>query len=529
MSIRKPTPIAQGNFSRTPFAHILMYVRNKKLHGTLEIRQDGNEISIYFRDGAPARVFSSESGKRLGEVLVELGKLTPQELQESLDEVGRTGELHGQAMVRMGFVDGATLVAGITEQMTSRMLTAFRLGNGDYAFYEGVDLIPTGPSELINLNSWALLMAGIRSHGADMNLSSYLGSLRDKSFFLTDPDVLADFRLNHEERMLCRKLLESPQDLISLRKWDAVDRHVMVGTLYVLLITKVLKVISPEEVETTKSQMPQSTLESLPPGEQMNTWPPEVKQMRDEIQEKAALVSTQNYYELLGVANDASTTDIRKAFFRLAKAYHPDRAAKPGLEDLRETLAYLFANLSEAQSTLLDLDSRESYDASISSGKHLNASAAEVTEESDEQRQVRLIIEADRYYQKALVLMRQNKNAEALELVEQAYERCPEEGEYKATRAFLKVSLGDDVTGEILTVFRDAIEHSPRSERCHFYYAQALKKDDRVEEAKLHFKKVVDLNPRNIEAAREIRLMEMRSRKSGVTKKSGFLGKFLNK
>ena len=527
MTPRKPKPIAQGNFAQTPFAHILVYVQNKRLHGTLEARQDAQEIYIYFRDGSPARVSSTEPGKRLGEVLEEMGKLTPHQLQESLEEVRRTGELHGQALVRMGFVDGATLVAGITEQAASRMLTAFQFTQGEYAFYEGVDLIPQGPSELINLNSKALLIAGVRNHGAGMSLAPYLASLKNKSFFLADVDELADFRFNAQERMLCRKLLESPQDLLSLKKWDAVDTHVVIATLYVLLITRTLKVISPEDVESTKSQMPQKTLESLPPEGRVNSWPPEVMAMREDIQRRAAQVSSQNYYELLGVEKAASTSDIRKAFFRLAKTYHPDRAAKPGLEDLRETLAYLFANLSEAQNTLLDLDSRESYDASIASGKTPQAAAGSAETESDEERQVRLVIEADRMYQKAQVLMRQNKNVEALELVERAYRNCPEEGEYIATRAYLKMTLGDDVTGEILTVFRGALEQSPRSEKCHYYYAQALKKDNRISEARQQFKKVVDLNPRNIDAAREIRLIEMRERNTGKQKKPGFFGKLL--
>ncbi|MBN2714459.1 MAG: DnaJ domain-containing protein [Deltaproteobacteria bacterium] len=527
MNYHKPKPIAQGNFSKTPFAHILVYVHNKRLHGTLAVRQEPHEVFVYFRNGSPARVSSTEPGKRLGEVLVEIGELTHAQLQESLAEVRRTGELHGQALVRMGFVDGATLVAGITEQMMARMLTVFQFGNGDYAFYEGVDLIPQGPSELIDLNSWALLMAGIRKYGKEMNLSPYLSSLTGKSFFLADVEGLRDFRFNSKERMLCRKLLESPQDMVSLTKWDALDRDVVVGILYVLLITKMLKVISPEEVANTQRQMSTQSLESLPPEQRQGSWPPEVQEMRDDIQNRAAKVSSQNYYELLGVAREATTADIRKAFFRLAKTYHPDRAAKPGLEDLRETLAYLFANLSEAQNTLIDLDSRENYDASIAAGRKPNTGEYDGLNESDEDRQVRTVIEADRMYQKAQVLMRLNKNAEALELIEQACRNCPEEGEYLATRAYLKMTIGDKVTGEMLSIFRSAIERNPKSERCHYYYALALKKDDRINEARQQFKKVVEMNPRNIDAAREIRLMEMRARNTGKNKKPGFFGKLL--
>ncbi len=526
MSAENRKPIARGNFRNTPFAHILVYLKNKALHGTLKIREEAHEILIYFRDGQPARVSSTEPGKRLGEVLVEMGKLSTTQLQESLAEMQQTGELHGQALVRLGFVDGATLVAGITEQMTQKMLVAFEFSEGEYAFYEGADLIPRGPSELINLNTWALLMAGIRKYGPELNLSPWLSSLKEKSFFLSDVGQLREFHFNSGERMLCRKLLESPQDLMSLRKWDAVDRNVVVGTLYVLLIARILKVILPEQVEETRSMMPSETLESLPPQSVQMSWPAEIQTMRDEIQTRAALVSSQTYYEILGVESDASTAEIRKAFFRLAKSYHPDRAAKPGVEDLRETLAYLFANLSEAQNTLIDIDARESYDASLAGGRH-GTGAHGTPVESDEERQVRLVIESDRMYQKAQVLMRKQNFEEALVMVEQALSNCPEEGEYMATHAYIKMQLGRDSTGDMLSVFRRAIEKSPKSEKCHYYFAHALKKSGRTNEAKQHFKTVVEINPRNIEAARELRLFEIRARNTGKNKKPGLLGKLL--
>ncbi|MBN2341449.1 MAG: DnaJ domain-containing protein [Deltaproteobacteria bacterium] len=524
MISNKPKPIAQGNFSKTPFAHILVYILTKELHGTLEVRDGARAISIYFRNGCPAKVQSTEPGMRLGEVLEQMGKLTPKQIQESLEEVKRTGELHGQALVRMGFVDGATLVAGITEQMIFKMITAFTFSTGEYAFYEGINLITKGPSELVSLDTLTLLMVGIRKYGPKLNLAPYLASLADKSFYVNDVEPLRKLRLDANERLICRKLLESPQDLMSLKKWDAVDVHVLQGVLYVLLITKTLKVISKEEVASSRVQLPQITLDSMPPEPEKSSYPPEVQAMRDEIQKRAALISSQNYYEMLGIERNAGNADIRKAFFKLAKNFHPDRSAKPGLEDLREALAYLFANLSEAHSTLNDIDSKGMYDASLSDTRTSPNSAGNV--ESDEEAEVRRIIEADRMYQKALVLMRQQKNTDALNLVEQAFDNCPEEAEYIATRAYLKMLLGKEKPEDLITVFREAERTNPKSERIHFYFAQVLKNAGRTNEAKKHFKEAATINPRNIEAAREVRIIEMRSKNTGKNKKPGFLDKF---
>ncbi|MDR1211239.1 MAG: DnaJ domain-containing protein [Spirochaetaceae bacterium] len=63
----------------------------------------------------------------------------------------------------------------------------------------------------------------------------------------------------------------------------------------------------------------------------------------------------QNYYSILGVAENASAEEIKKAFRERAKKTHPDSAGKAGGEEaMRRLLA--------AYKTLLDSERREAYD-----------------------------------------------------------------------------------------------------------------------------------------------------------------------
>ena len=57
---------------------------------------------------------------------------------------------------------------------------------------------------------------------------------------------------------------------------------------------------------------------------------------------------TKDYYETLGVKKSASTEDIRKAFRKLARKYHPD--VNPGDKSAEEK----FKALSEANDVLSD-------------------------------------------------------------------------------------------------------------------------------------------------------------------------------
>ncbi len=67
-----------------------------------------------------------------------------------------------------------------------------------------------------------------------------------------------------------------------------------------------------------------------------------------------------DYYEILGVKRDASADDIRKAYRKLARKYHPDVSRDPSGEEK-------FKDLSEAYKTLKDPEARAAYD---NLGKH---------------------------------------------------------------------------------------------------------------------------------------------------------------
>jgi curved DNA-binding protein len=62
-----------------------------------------------------------------------------------------------------------------------------------------------------------------------------------------------------------------------------------------------------------------------------------------------------DHYQTLGVSKTASTDDIKRAFRRLAKEYHPDRNKAAGAEDK-------FKQINEAHEVLSDPDKRAAYD-----------------------------------------------------------------------------------------------------------------------------------------------------------------------
>ena len=66
-------------------------------------------------------------------------------------------------------------------------------------------------------------------------------------------------------------------------------------------------------------------------------------------------VGYRDYYEALGLQRDATTEDIRRAYRKLAREFHPDVNKDPGAEDR-------FKEVAEAYEVLRDPEKRERYD-----------------------------------------------------------------------------------------------------------------------------------------------------------------------
>jgi curved DNA-binding protein len=69
-----------------------------------------------------------------------------------------------------------------------------------------------------------------------------------------------------------------------------------------------------------------------------------------------------NYYEVLGVSRNATSDELKKAFRRLARQYHPD--VNPGNKEAEEN----FKDINEAYDVLSDEEKRVEYNRSLVGG-----------------------------------------------------------------------------------------------------------------------------------------------------------------
>jgi Domain of unknown function (DUF4388)/DnaJ domain len=86
---------------------------------------------------------------------------------------------------------------------------------------------------------------------------------------------------------------------------------------------------------------------------------------RQEIIDAYAGLKTKNHFDVLGIPRASSETQVKEAYFRLAKRFHPDVHHDPSLGDLRDRLEAVFIRLGEAYETLRNPRTRASYEGRL--------------------------------------------------------------------------------------------------------------------------------------------------------------------
>lgn len=249
-----------------------------------------------------------------------------------------------------------------------------------------------------------------------------------------------------------------------------------------------------------------------------------------EIMLKSQRIEKENFYEMLGVERTATDPQIQAGFFKLAKAWHPDRL--PGeLGELKSIVSTLFARFNEAYNTLTDPTKRFEYNKSLDAGGGAPA--------DQEAEAIQRVVDAALEFQKAEVMLKKNDLAGAEGFAKRAAQADPDQVDYVTLLTWIQalrrgdppvVPEGKTSTfyDDLIQVYDGIIAKEPMYERALFYRATLLKRAGKEDKAIRDFRLVVQLNPKNIEAVREVRLNQMRRDKKRKDEE-GILGKLFKK
>ena len=231
---------------------------------------------------------------------------------------------------------------------------------------------------------------------------------------------------------------------------------------------------------------------------------------------------------MLGVDESAGEPQIQAAYFKLAKAWHPDRLP-PEIQELKPVISKIFTKFNEAYATLSDGAKRFEYAKTVSQGGGTSA----------EMEEVQRVVDAAIEFQKAEVLLKKNDLVQAEQYAKRAAQADPAQPEYRCVLAWISaMKRGDPPVvpegktssfyDDIIAIFDDILKTDAMYERCLYYRGVLLKRSGRDEKAIRDFRMVVQLNPKNIDAVREVRLFQMRRDKKRKDE-AGLIGKIFKK
>ncbi len=255
---------------------------------------------------------------------------------------------------------------------------------------------------------------------------------------------------------------------------------------------------------------------AAPPPAAERPAPPPIEARRAEILEAYASLATRTHFELLGLTPEADDARLREAYFRVAKRFHPDAHHEPGLSDLRDKLEAVFIRLGEVYETLRSPRLRARYErelarpAAAGEGKAAPADA-ELPEDTIARAAESIVRE--RYW-------------EALPLLERAIPRTSGGVRQRGRVLLARIYARDpDWVGQAEELLQSVLQDEPGNTDVHFYLGLIYEHQGLVERALAAFRKVLELEPQSKDArARVAELQQIAAAPEGGSPRQRGLG-----
>ncbi|MBX5484887.1 MAG: response regulator [Myxococcaceae bacterium] len=540
----------RGDFAQKPFPEVLAEIHRWKGTGALLLRRDRVKKIVYFRDGFPQSIKSNLLSECLGRIMVSEKMISEAECEESLRRMKQSGRQQGTVLIEMGCISPHNLNYALNLQLQRKLWDVFRWDDGEYQFNPRV-MPPADPVHL-DMSAAAVIYEGIRRSYDEARLLRVAGELGPLYVHPSENPLYAlqDTGVGEEEQQLLQAI-DGHKTVATLRALALLPTHETDLFVWAMKCAQIVelktqpaegrpkvsipKIVAaarpmppplPEKV-TPPPPPPEAMAWEAPPGDVEAERPspqprPAVKAravgsllpelsgvhspssaedslLRERLAAKVAAMRKQDYFEILGVPTTAGREEIKRAYFAMAKEYHPDKHFGSSSAEVRQLAAQIYDLISTAHDTLTDPVERERYAKEIAAGVKRDI--------GDE---VGKILAAEGRFQKGEELMRQRQYEAARRLFEEAIQLYDQEGEFHAWLGWsmFQANPGDAATADAaLRALEKAIALNPKMDKSYLFTGYIFKATGRPDKAEKQFEKAIQCNPDCTEALRELRLL----------------------
>jgi len=479
---------AAGDIKDMTLPWLFQDLRTGKRTGTAIFSRDAELKKVFFKDGDILFASSNLKEDRLGEFLLRTGKISQAQFDKASEIVTKTSKKLGAVLFEEGALTSHELVSQVKLQVKEIILKLFMWRDGRFQF----DGTPLPVSEIIplHISTGDLIIAGVRDIDWKIVRKS-LSLLKTIIRPASDPSLLFQNAHLEQDQLEVFSLIDGSKSIEELCGMSGMGDFNTLKAIYILLA---LRMAEKGEIRVeAEKKFAQEVVRETISSRELHAEEPAVaatvtKEMIQQAYENREL---KNHYEMLGVDKNASVQEIRRAYFRCAKLYHPDRHFDPEMNDVKEKLETLFSRIHDAYETLSSESERDNYNLSLAErkkkpgthsgqGKRSNPeAAADQFSEGLKQFQAQNYWGAEESFQWAMRLEPGNveyvfhlgltlsripqRGREAEEFLVKAVEMAPSNVAYYLELGNFYMKNG--LRAKALTVFQNALQYDPTSDK----------------------------------------------------------------
>ncbi len=150
----------RGNLKHYGLVDILLGLSKSRKTGVLQIIIGSTVKEIYIENGVKIFAVSTDTNDRLGEYLLTQGEITLEEYNQASYLVEKKGKRLGQVLIDLGYMKPSDLAPSVQRQVEEIIMSLFNIGEGRFEFKEGP--LPMDEPIKLNISTPNLIYKGIK-------------------------------------------------------------------------------------------------------------------------------------------------------------------------------------------------------------------------------------------------------------------------------------------------------------------------------------------------------------------------------
>ena len=362
----------EGTLERLQLTEVFDGFRASRRSGVLHLARDGATKRVYFKDGRVVYANSDLGEDRLGELIVRSGKLKREELDLAC-KVREASQLRlGRTLVDLGYISDGELDGHIKGQVEIIIRSVISWESA--SFRTELSESPVDEDlQRADISVENVVLDALRALDDEDSIRAGIGDLNGTLRFAKDSSWMdANLRLTPEEGFLLSRV-DGAATALEIAQLSPMGENDTLRLICALVVAGVLAVETTSRLQgqapPVATRPPKPTLE--PPRLETvkkDVEPelsPEAKRFCDEMHAKHATAHEVTYYELLEIAPNASSDEVKAGYFKFARKLHPDHRAGLKIRDEDGVLSDLYLAIKAAYEVLSSDAERRRYDFSL--------------------------------------------------------------------------------------------------------------------------------------------------------------------